>query len=198
MISTNLPLIDNTLNFTIDIRYLGKKLVGTGKCDSCNQIKDAVKFHSKTECSACYHKKHRASNKSYLKVQKIKRDNRTEEQIEKDKKRKFNYRQKNKELIYLYKKEYRKNNPNSRKGENQFRERTIKNQIIAKYFKKEIINIYKTCPENMQVDHIIPLLNKNICGLHVPWNLQYLSPSENNKKNNHWDGTYDNKNWKKS
>lgn len=198
MIITNLPLIDNTLNFTIDIRYLGKKLVGTGKCDSCNQIKDAVKFHSKTECTACYNKKHRASSKTYLEVQRTRRNTSEGKQKSELYRKKYYSNPEKKEARRLSKKAYRNANPTSRKGENQFRERTIKNQTISKCFKKEIINIYKTCPEDMQVDHIIPLLNKNVCGLHVPWNLQYLSPNENNKKNNHWDGTLENNSWRKN
>jgi len=51
---------------------------------------------------------------------------------------------------------------------------------------EEIKKFYNECPPGMEVDHIIPLNNPHVCGLHVHWNLQYLTPDENRKKSNHF------------
>ena len=61
---------------------------------------------------------------------------------------------------------------------------------------EELRNFYINCPEGYEVDHIIPLKGKNVRGLHVPWNLQYLKREDNNFKSNKFDGTYQNESWK--
>jgi hypothetical protein len=50
---------------------------------------------------------------------------------------------------------------------------------------KEMQALYdRAAREGKQVDHMIPITHKRVCGLHVPWNLQVLTKSENCRKRN--------------
>lgn len=48
----------------------------------------------------------------------------------------------------------------------------------------KIKEIYDNRPEGCHVDHEVPLQGRNVCGLHVEYNLQYLSIEDNLRKSN--------------
>ena len=89
-----------------------------------------------------------------------------------------------------------KNNPDKVR-KNSAKRRTEKLKRCPNWVNEiELAQVYQNCPKGYHVDHIIPLQGKDISGLHVPWNLQYLTPEENGIKRARFDGTYDNDGWK--
>lgn len=77
--------------------------------------------------------------------------------------------------------------------------RALKLQAMPKWLSEEQIKeiateyaLSKWCSEVMgikyHVDHIVPLKGKNVCGLHVPWNLRVIPARENIIKGNRYVG----------
>lgn len=113
-----------------------------------------------------YNKSYYSKNKEYL--TEINRD----------------WKNKNKELVKEYNKEYTEKNRSKINAKNS-KYRASKLQATPVWSDmKAIEKFYMDCPEGYEVDHIIPLKGKNVSGLHVLNNLQYLTKSENCRKRN--------------
>lgn len=55
--------------------------------------------------------------------------------------------------------------------------------------RKQMAAIYESAGPGEEVDHIVPLRGKRVCGLNVPWNMQVISREENQQKSNdYWPG----------
>lgn len=121
------------------------------------------------------------------------------------------YLDENREQIYARLADYRKAFPERRKAAIRAYAAKNKDKICAASRKRqakkfcalpawvdnnEIQIIYEQCSYISrlvaiphEVDHIVPLQNSKVCGLHVPWNLQIIPTVENRRKANIFQGS---------
>jgi 5-methylcytosine-specific restriction endonuclease McrA len=96
--------------------------------------------------------------------------------------------------VRQYKDKHKSNNPEYYKSLNSVRKRRHRNATpkwITAEQKQAMRELYlsaqqltKITGERYVVDHIVPLINPDVCGLHVPWNLRIITQEENLKKSN--------------
>jgi len=91
------------------------------------------------------------------------------------------------ELHAAYCKTWRDNNKESLRFHSSFRRKGIKQAIPLWEDLEQLKTFYRNCPSGYHVDHIIPLNNPNVCGLHTISNLQYLLAIDNLRKGNSYD-----------
>ena len=100
----------------------------------------------------------------------------------------------NPDKIVQYSREFGQRHPD-RIAAKTAKRRSAKEQATPKWLTEthlqEILAIYKEAKRlesldgiKRHVDHIIPIKGKTVRGLHVPWNLQILTESENCSKSN--------------
>jgi len=93
------------------------------------------------------------------------------------------WREENRELSNKMARDWRNDHPEIVKLLNlqNHSERKLR---IPNFGQDNILIIYKICPKAKEVDHYIPLQGDLVSGLHVEWNLQYLTPKQNRLKHN--------------
>jgi hypothetical protein len=187
------------------------------KCSKCNQNKELSEFYRAFVCKSCkkiYDALHYQKNQEEIKERDKKYRQRNEDKLRV-------YYQTNKERTKKHQKEYRQNNPEKVKARHKKYDQKNRGKINAKNAKRyacklqatpksltkeqlfeietfyvEAARLTKETGISHHVDHILPLQGEGITGFHVPWNLQILTGLENSKKNNSFDGTYENESWR--
>jgi hypothetical protein len=76
-----------------------------------------------------------------------------------------------------------------RKSDKRVRAQSVTQACPEWADRRKIAEIYALCPDGFHVDHIVPLRGvthdgREVCGLHVEWNLRYLPASVNVSRGN--------------
>lgn len=166
-------------------------------CSRCSQSKDATLFPKAPTCKDGYRSYCKSCNK--LRVRKYQQSEEGRAVVNEASRR---WSKENRQKVLLIKKKWRDNNKEKQaaakaswKKRNKgltaaycaARRARVKQAIPNWYNKREVQRLYKKAGMlGLQVDHIVPLKSKYVCGLHVANNLQLLSPDENAKKGNFW------------
>lgn len=158
------------------VGHIAKRKTSNGECADCARVRlkkwrdrhpEAVKKHNDTQ-----HLLHAAELSTRSK----------------------RFCEQNKDKVKKWSKRYQQKNLHIFAANNAKRKAT-KLKATPKWLSKEdrwlITEIYDLCRRRTfatgvpwQVDHIVPLQSKDVCGLHVPWNLRVILGKENRAKGN--------------
>jgi hypothetical protein len=158
-------------------------------CSQCGETKDLSEFQFQKSRGS-----HRANCKD---CQAIAYKRWAENNKDKIRSKKKEYYHSNPDFRRKHKEINLKNQPrySAKRAANEAKRRFGKNCATPPWLSddhlSEIENLYwlardlkAVSGQDYHVDHIIPLKGKNVCGLHVPWNLQILPSDVNIRKSN--------------
>lgn len=156
--------------------HIAYRCTSNGICLDCGKLKQKIKFEKRLEREPDYYKK------------------RYQENAEKYKSLAVDYRKQNPEKVRLANlKSAQKRKPE--RAASEMKRQAAKLSATPKWLSdddwnwiKDYYNQAQQYKENLgivlAVDHIVPLRGKEVCGLHVPWNLCLRTKSDNSRKHN--------------
>ena len=167
------------------------------RCKSCSNLDKEYRknyYQQNKESLALKQKERELENKESIRLNKKKKYQENRESILEEKK---NYYLRNRDKILEQKRLYRKLNRAGRNALEAKRYNSKKRRTPGWLTKDQLDNIksyywlaqdlFKISGQTYHVDHIVPLQGNNVCGLHVPWNLQVLPSDINILKSNSYE-----------
>lgn len=153
--------------------HVAERETRSGRCLACRREDDRRTYVLKIDRVREKTARYNSANRELVRVKAAeRRANMTKEELARTR-----------EIAKLKSREWRKNNPAHRTA--------LSSKYLADKHKRtpkwanhrRIVEIYKRCPPGWHVDHIYPLRGREVSGLHVEHNLQYLPPVLNMRKN---------------
>ena len=148
------------------------------RCSKCKKIRQLSEYYkdrtrvSGLDCWCMYCRREYDKSRKHNKARRVKYDS-----SEKGKARRLKYLKSEKGILKRIK--------NCKARQKAIKQATLR--CLTEIDKNDIKLIYRMASmRGMTVDHIIPLQGKDICGLHVPWNLRIISKLDNSKKGAKW------------
>lgn len=155
--------------------HIAERLQSSGECLECKRVREQRLYERN---NGAYRKQHYKTNRDAKLVKQ-----RGYDEARKDAKLDYGrvWRLDNRECIQLY----RQQNAGLYAFHAALRRRRVRLATPSWAELEDIKQLYiEAARQGKQVDHILPLAGKNVCGLHVFSNLQLLTATENKHKKN--------------